>query len=83
MKRTARYRVTAYTVVNQIMTNTGKDARVVALIEYYEIDSGVIRSLHDAQAWWYDDQEKHWFLDGSLPAFGSTDEVSTQRPAAR
>lgn len=84
LKRVARYRVTSYTVANQYFADDGKDARVIALIEYYELDSGVIRSLHDVQKWWYDDKEKHWFLDSPLPAFGADDNSpSANGPLAR
>lgn len=84
LKRTARYRVTSYTVANQYFADDGKDARVIALIEYYELDSGVIRTLHDVQQWWYDDKEKHWFLESPLPAFGTDDSSpSANSPLAR
>ena len=84
LKRAARYRVTSYTVANQYFADDGKDARVIALIEYYELDSGVIRSLHDVQKWWYDDKEKHWFLESPLPAFGTDDDSpSANSPLAR
>ena len=73
LQRTAHYRVTAYTVSNQILADTGKDARVIAVIEYYEIDAGVIHALHDVQTWWYDAKENHWFLASPLPAFGTAD----------
>ena len=68
--RVARHRVTSYEISDQILTDDGKEARVVAVIEYYEIDTGVIHSLRDEQLWWFEDEGKRWYLDSSLPAFG-------------
>jgi hypothetical protein len=74
LKTVARYRVTNYTVSTQILADDGKEARVIAVIEYYELDSGVIRTLHDAQMWWYDAEGKRWYLATPLPHFGVDDE---------
>jgi hypothetical protein len=74
LKRAARYRVTSYSVSNQLVADDGKEARVIAAIEYYELDSGVIRVLHDAQMWWYDAESKRWYLASPLPNFGVDDE---------
>ena len=78
----ARYRVTGYTITDQLVADTGTEARVIALIEYYEIDSGVIHSLHDEQLWWYDVKTEHWYLASPLPAFGQGDAAPAVSPAA-
>ncbi len=67
----ARYRVTSYEFANKLLADTGKEARVIAAIEYYEIDRGVISTLRDEQLWWFDDSSKHWYLSSGLPAFGA------------
>ena len=74
LKAAARYRVTNYTVSNSFVADDGKEARVIAAVEYYEIDSGVIRLLHDQQMWWYDATGKRWYLASPLPHFGVEDE---------
>lgn len=74
LKNIARYRVTDYTVSNQFLSDDGKEARVIATIDYYQLDSGVIRSLHDDQKWWYDAKGKRWYLQTPLPRFGREDE---------
>lgn len=71
LARVARYRVTAYAVASSLLADNGKEARVVAVIEYYEIDAGVVASLRDQQLWWFDDADKHWYLASGLPAFGA------------
>lgn len=75
LKNAAKFRVTNYTVSSQIMDDTGKEARVVATIEYYELDAGVIHTLHDEQVWWYDAKEKRWYLNAALPRFGQPEEA--------
>lgn len=70
LKNSARFRVTNYTVSTQLLSDDGKEARVLASIEYYELDSGVIRALHDEQKWWYDAAGKRWYLQTPLPRFG-------------
>jgi hypothetical protein len=70
LDRAARFRVTKYETGDHLFTDDGKEARVVAMIEYYELDSGVIHKLRDEQYWWYDDDEKRWYLGSPLPGFG-------------
>lgn len=74
LKNAARYRVTGYNVSNQLLADDGKEARAIAAIDYYELDSGVIHTLHDAQMWWYDEKEKRWYLQSPLPRFGHADD---------
>ncbi len=69
-ERAARYRVTGYRNASQLTADNLREGRVVAVIEYYEIDSGVLHELRDEQHWWYDDETKRWFLGSPLPAFG-------------
>ena len=54
----------------QLIADNGKEARVIAMIEYYELDFGVIHTLRDEQHWWYDEDEKRWYLGSLLPSFG-------------
>ncbi len=74
LNKMARYRVTAYKNINQIQADNGREGRVLALIEYYEIDSGVLKTLRDEQFWWHDDDAKRWYLGSPLPDFGRVDE---------
>ena len=82
LKNAARYRVTNYNVSSQIMADDGKEARVIATIEYYELDSGVIRVLHDPQMWWYEAKGKRWYLGSPLPKFGmAAEDAASVTPA--
>ena len=82
LKNAARYRVTNYNVSSQMMADDGKAARVIATIEYYELDSGVIRVLHDPQMWWYDAEGKRWYLGSPLPKFGMAAEEAASATIA-
>ena len=70
LDRVALYRVTRYNMGDPLYNDNGTEARVVAMIEHYELDSGVIRTVRDEQYWWYDDDEKRWYLGSPLPGFG-------------
>ncbi|MEQ8496667.1 MAG: hypothetical protein RLW42_20825, partial [Gammaproteobacteria bacterium] len=63
LARVARYRVTRYDVGSKLVADTGREGRVLASIEYYDVDTGVVQELRDEQYWWYDDSEQRWFLD--------------------
>jgi len=67
----ARYRVTDYDVKKRLLTDDGEEAWVVATIEYYELDDGILSTLRDEQFWWYDEVEKRWYLESVLPQFWS------------
>lgn len=82
LKNAARYRVTNYNVSSQMMADDSKEARVIATIEYYELDSGVIRILHDPQMWWYDAKGKRWYLGSPLPKFDmAAEDAASATPA--
>lgn len=76
----ARYRVTSFEMRSQLMADTGKEARVLAIIEYYEIDRGVIDTVNDEQLWWFDDEDKHWYLASGLPPFGLAQDKRAPSP---
>lgn len=73
LARIARFRVTRFDISSLLIADDGRDARVLARIEYYEIDSGVLRNLVDEQYWWYDGETKRWYNGSALPAFGIGD----------
>lgn len=70
LARLAHYKISGYHPSEQLQNDTGDEVRVVALIDYYDIDSGSAKSLRDEQYWWYDAEAKHWFLGSPMPALG-------------
>jgi hypothetical protein len=65
-----RYKITGYYPSEQLRNDAGDEARVIARIEYYELDSGVARSLRDEQYWWYDEVARRWYLGSRMPELG-------------
>ena len=70
LDRIARYRVTSYKNTVVLLADEGSEGRVVAAIEFYEIDSGVLKTIRDEQMWWYDAESERWFLGSGLPPIG-------------
>jgi hypothetical protein len=68
----AHYKITAYDVGEPLLNYKGDEARVVALIEYYDIDTGVASSRRDEQYWWFDYTTQHWFLGSPFLKLGPT-----------
>jgi hypothetical protein len=63
----AGYKVTGYDVGEEVLSNDGDEARVVALIEFYEVASHITGTVRDEQYWWYDNEAKRWYLGTPLP----------------
>lgn len=70
LERMQRYRVVGYHQADQIASAEGTEVRAIVMIEYYEIDSGVTKTVRDEQYWWYEEAEKRWFLGTPMPVFG-------------
>ena len=64
------YRVTNFSFSDQLLSDTRTDAKVVAYIEYYNIDTGVAASVRDTQFWWYDEEQERWYLGTPMVTFG-------------
>jgi type II secretory pathway pseudopilin PulG len=67
LKKMAHYKISGYYPSDQLQNDTGDEVRVITMIDYYDIDSGVAKSLRDEQYWWYDAEQKHWFLGSPMP----------------
>lgn len=70
LKALAHYKITNFHVGDKLVTDAGTEARVIAYIEYYNIDSGVVGSFKDEQYWWYDEPNTHWYLGSPFPDLG-------------
>lgn len=69
LKDMARYKVTQFTVADQIVSDTQVDAKVSAVIEFYNVETGVATTLTDSQLWWYDKEAKRWYLGSPMVNF--------------
>jgi len=63
----AGYKITGYDVGEQVLSNDGDEARVIAQIEFFETDSRVAGSVRDEQLWWYDKEAARWYIGSPLP----------------
>lgn len=63
----AHYRISGYHASEQLQNDTGDEVRLIAIIDFYDIDSGVVNSLRDEQYWWYDTEAKRWYLGSPMP----------------
>ncbi|MSR13990.1 MAG: hypothetical protein EXR86_05370 [Gammaproteobacteria bacterium] len=67
MESFSHYKITGYYTNEQQRNDAGDEVRVVAHIEYYELDTGVARTLRDDQYWWYDEASQRWYLGSRMP----------------
>ena len=67
--RMARYKVSSYTIADQIVADTEFDAKVTAYIEFYEIETSVAAAVREDQYWWYDEDTKRWYLGSPITNF--------------
>ncbi|MEM7467055.1 MAG: hypothetical protein AAF387_09240 [Pseudomonadota bacterium] len=69
VEEAGRFKVTHYTITNTIVADDLQDAEVTASIEYYEVESGVAKTIRDLQHWWFEPEEKRWYQESGLPDF--------------
>lgn len=61
--------VVDYEIKTVVIADDQKSAVVEAEISYYHETRNTINTIRDNQNWWYAEDAKTWFIDGSLPAF--------------
>lgn len=71
LARMARYKISGYHASEELTNDTGNEVRLIAFIEYYDIDSGTAKSLRDEQYWWYDEAQRRWYLGSPMPVLGA------------
>ena len=64
----SRHRIVSYRNLSKLLDQGGISARVVAEVEYYEIDTGLLSKKFFVQDWWYDGVRDRWYIASSLPA---------------
>lgn len=70
-----RYKVTTYGLGEQLVSNTGDEARITAHIQYYDTDTMKAGVVRDDQFWWYDREAERWYLGSPMPVFTSGPQV--------
>jgi hypothetical protein len=69
LKDMARYKLTNFTVADELVADSQVEAKVTAYIEFYNVDTGVAASVRDIQYWWYDDTSNRWYLGTPMVRF--------------
>ena len=64
-------RIVKYEIKSIEFAEDQKSALVEAEISYYFETLNKVKSLRDAQQWWYLEEAESWFLDDELPAFST------------
>jgi hypothetical protein len=62
-------RVTAYSSRILHVDETIHEAQVAVAFDYYNVNSGTLRSVSQTLLWWFDPVTESWYLDGTLPNF--------------
>ena len=62
-------RIVKYEIKRALIKEDTKSAEIEAEITYYFETQNQVKTLRDAQDWWYLEEAETWFLDGDLPAF--------------
>lgn len=70
-----RYKITSYGFGEQVVSNTGDEARLSAHIQYYDNDTMKAGVLRDEQLWWYDREAERWYLGSPMPVISSGPKV--------
>ena len=61
------YRIHSYAVLSSFISDGGREARVVAKISFYEIDTGSLVEIIDEQTWWFAEVANAWFVEAFVP----------------
>ena len=67
LRSISHHRVVSYKNLSKLLSQDGINARVVSKIEYYEVDTGILKTKFYDQNWWYDGIRDRWFLGSSIP----------------
>lgn len=62
-------RLASYDIVDQIVSNDETEATLNVVMTYYHEESNVLHTLRDVQHWWYNEEQKRWYLDSKFPDF--------------
>jgi hypothetical protein len=79
LARLAKYKVTGYQTGEQMQNEAFDEVRVVAQIEFYDMDTGIAGSARDDQYWWFDQQTSRWYLGSPMPIFARPAETAPTR----
>lgn len=71
LSRYEAYRVTGYEELGSTLSADQNESVNVVLFRFYHAETGSVHKLRQTQLWWYDEESRSWYLDGTLPDFES------------
>ncbi|MFT4561997.1 MAG: hypothetical protein ACI9BW_001740 [Gammaproteobacteria bacterium] len=69
LEKLGQFKVTNYSVAEQVLSESESEAKVIAYIDFYSVDTGVAGSVRDEQLWWFDAETKRWSLGTPMVNF--------------
>ena len=64
-------KISSMNPMKKVLSNEGKAALIQVEIQFYNEDYGVEKKLLYVENWYFDEEEKHWFIESNLPDFAS------------
>ncbi|UCH81720.1 MAG: hypothetical protein JSW20_03630 [Nitrospiraceae bacterium] len=64
-----KFKITSYRLIHKSVAESGKEAKQMIEIKYYDRDDMIEKTLIDNQTWTYDRDTGGWFLSSGLPDF--------------
>ena len=61
--------VTGHQVLEKTINEDHTEAEVKMLVKYYIKTEGTLKELKMNQAWWFNEPNSQWFIDGEFPKF--------------
>jgi len=63
------YNVTAFRPIDPVVNEEGTEATIPVEIDYYDKEYGTLRKIKEIQYWWYNEENKRWFVESDFPNF--------------
>jgi len=63
------FSVTGFEIKKKILNENQIEAFVSGELVYYSKEYGTVIKLKLEQNWWYNEEAKHWFIEGGFPDF--------------
>ena len=60
-------RITSYEYGKKVLSEDKMKLEISSLINFYDVNHGIVSTVSENQIWWFDAEKKLWFLDGDIP----------------
>ena len=63
------FSVTRINIAEKLMNGDQDEAYVRIIVDYYQEETGVVRTVKLEQYWWYNEDLRQWFTKSDFPDF--------------